>query len=191
MPSNTDAMCISSSRTLIKHTLTRVLFLTQINRMTSWIDGSFVYSTSEAWVSAMRSFQNGTFKSGDSEGMPPLNHDRVPIFTAPAPHIMRMANPEKMLCKFFFKFKTNWYIIVHSFDWIIICVLVLGDPRTNQNPAILAIGVIFFRYHNVIAAKVQEEHPEWSDEEIFQRARRIVVATLQVIQASNTFHKEQ
>ena len=84
--------------------------------MTSWIDGSFVYSTSEAWVSAMRSFQNGTFKSGDSEGMPPLNHDRVPIFTAPAPHIMRMANPEKMLCKFFLKFKTNWYIIVHSFD---------------------------------------------------------------------------
>ncbi|KAH9629503.1 hypothetical protein HF086_015833 [Spodoptera exigua] len=29
----------------------------QINQMTSWIDGSFVYSTSEAWVNAMRSFQ--------------------------------------------------------------------------------------------------------------------------------------
>ena len=58
--------------------------------------------------------------------------------------------------------------------------LVLGDPRTNQNPAILAIGVVFFRYHNVIAARIQNEHPEWSDEEIFQRARRLVVAALQV-----------
>lgn len=56
----------------------------------------------------------------------------------------------------------------------------LGDPRTNQNPAILAIGIVFFRYHNVIAAKVQQENPDWSDEEVFQRARRIVVATLQV-----------
>lgn len=127
----------------------------QINRMTSWIDGSFVYSTSEAWVNAMRSFKNGTFKSGESEGMPPRNHDRVPIFTAPAPHIMRMANPEKML--------------------------LLGDPRTNQNPAILAIGIVFFRYHNVIASRIEAEHPQWSDEEIFQRARRIVVAVLQNI----------
>ena len=58
--------------------------------------------------------------------------------------------------------------------------LVLGDPRTNQNPAILAIGVVFFRYHNVIAARIQNEHPEWSDEEIFQRSRRLVVAALQV-----------
>lgn len=66
--------------------------------MTSWIDGSFVYSTSEAWVNAMRSFQNGTFKEGDIEGIPPRNKDRVPIFTAPAPHIMKMPNPEKMLC---------------------------------------------------------------------------------------------
>jgi dual oxidase len=64
--------------------------------MTSWIDGSFIYSTSEAWVNAMRSFTNGTFKSGDSEGMHPRNKDRVPIFTAPVPHIMRMASPEKI-----------------------------------------------------------------------------------------------
>ena len=30
--------------------------------MTSWIDGSFVYSTKEAWVNAMRSWENGSFK---------------------------------------------------------------------------------------------------------------------------------
>jgi dual oxidase len=32
----------------------------------------------------------------------------------------------------------------------------------------------------VVAGRVQEQHPDWPDEEVFQRARRIVVATLQV-----------
>lgn len=35
----------------------------QLNQMTSWIDASFVYSTKEAWVNAMRTFRNGTFKA--------------------------------------------------------------------------------------------------------------------------------
>ena len=52
-------------------------------------------------MNAMRSFTNGTFKSGDVGGMPPRNSERVPLFTAPAPHIMKMANPEKMLRKFY------------------------------------------------------------------------------------------
>lgn len=30
--------------------------------MTSWIDASFVYSTKEAWVNAMRNWTNGALK---------------------------------------------------------------------------------------------------------------------------------
>ena len=56
----------------------------------------------------------------------------------------------------------------------------LGDERTNQNPALLSLGILFFRWHNKVAMRAQQEHPDWSDEEVFQRARRIVVATLQV-----------
>jgi hypothetical protein len=63
---------------------------------------------------------------------------------------------------------------------------VLGDPRTNQNPALLAFGILFFRWHNVVAGRVQAQHPDWPDEEVFQRARRIVVATLQVNQLQIT-----
>ena len=52
----------------------------QQNAMTSWIDGSFVYSTKESWVNAMRSFENGTLTmEGDpTKGMPPLNRTRGP-----------------------------------------------------------------------------------------------------------------
>ena len=53
--------------------------------------------------------------------------------------------------------------------------------RTNQNPALLSFGILFYRWHNVLAGRVQAEHPEWSDEDVFQRARRINIATLQNI----------
>jgi len=38
-----------------------------------------------------------------------------------------------------------------------------------------------FRWHNELAARVQAEYPDWSDEDVFQRARRLVVASLQNI----------
>jgi hypothetical protein len=59
-------------------------------------------------------------------------------------------------------------------------VAVLGDPRINQNPALLSFGVLFFKWHNLIASRVQKDNPEWSDEEVFQKTRRLVIATLQV-----------
>jgi len=129
----------------------------QQNTMTSWIDGSFVYSTKESWVNAMRNFENGTLKmEGDSvKGMPPLNTMRVPMMNAPAPHLLTKLNPERMY--------------------------LLGDPRTNQNPAFLVMGILFYRWHNYQAARVKEVHPTWNDEDVFQAARRRVIASLQSI----------
>lgn len=128
----------------------------QTNAMTSWIDASFVYSTSEAWVNTLRSFRNGSLKSNSSlANFPPRNHERVPLFNNPAPHILRFQSAERMF--------------------------LLGDPRTNQNPGLLAFGILFYRWHNVLAERIQTEHPTWSDEDIFQRARRLVVASMQSI----------
>lgn len=61
------------------------------------------------------------------------------------------------------------------------CLLVLGDPRTNQNPALLSFAILFLRWHNKLAYRVKQENPGWTDEEIFQRARRLVVASMQSI----------
>lgn len=103
----------------------------------------------------MRSFQNGTFLTDQSGKLPIRNTMRVPLFNNPVPHVMRMLSPERLF--------------------------LLGDPRTNQNPALLTFGILFFRWHNVVALRVQQQHSDWPDEEVFQRARRIVVATLQNI----------
>ena len=79
--------------------------------MTSWIDGSFVYSSNEAWISTMRSYSgNGDLiimedsgsgirngpKVSPHKGMPPYNQKRVPLFNHPSPHVMKHQNPERM-----------------------------------------------------------------------------------------------
>lgn len=125
----------------------------QLNRATSWIDGSFVYSTSEAWAAALRSYRNGSFKTEAGGRLPVRNTMRVPLFNSPAPNLLRTGNPERLF--------------------------LLGDPRTNQNPALLSFGILFHRWHNVQAARVQRQHPTWPDEEVFERARRLVIASMQ------------
>ncbi|XP_060535964.1 dual oxidase isoform X2 [Cylas formicarius] len=125
----------------------------QVNQVTSWIDASFVYSTSEPWLNAMRSFVNGSLLADPTGKMPVRNYKKVPLFNNPVPHTMKTPSTERLF--------------------------LLGDPRTNQNPALLTLGVLFFRWHNVVAARVQKANPTWSDEDVFQKARRIVIATLQ------------
>ena len=131
-----------------------LIFVFQLNRATSWIDGSFVYSTSEAWAAALRSYRNGSLRTEPGSRMPVRNTMRVPLFNSPAPHVLRTGSPERLF--------------------------LLGDPRTNQNPALLSFGILFHRWHNVLAARVQKQHPDWPDEEVFERARRLVIACMQV-----------
>lgn len=44
----------------------------------------------------------------------------------------------------------------------------LGDPRINENPGLLSLGLMLYRWHNTQAKRIQEKHPEWTDEEVFQ-----------------------
>ncbi|XP_076328078.1 dual oxidase-like [Tachypleus tridentatus] len=127
----------------------------QVNMVTSWIDGSFVYSTSIAWVNSMRSFKNGTFRQSKDGNYPPKNTERAPLLDFPPPTYFGTQNPERLF--------------------------LLGNAQTNQNPALLTFGILFFRWHNVLASRIQEEHPEWPDEDVFHRARQWVIASLQNI----------
>lgn len=73
--------------------------LLQINQMTAWIDGSFIYSTSEAWLNAMRTFHNGTLLTEKDGKLPVRNTMRVPLFNNPVPNVMKMLSPERLFCK--------------------------------------------------------------------------------------------
>lgn len=55
-----------------------------------------------------------------------------------------------------------------------------GAQRGNREPFLQAMGLLWFRYHNLCARKLAQEHPDWGDEELFQHARKKVIATYQV-----------
>ena len=56
-----------------------------------------------------------------------------------------------------------------------------GDVRANENIELTAIQTLFLRNHNRIAAELQKEHPHWSDEQLYQEARKLNIATEEII----------
>lgn len=56
-----------------------------------------------------------------------------------------------------------------------------GDVRANENVELTAIHSLFVREHNQVAEAIHNANHWLNDEQIFQRARRIVVGELQVI----------
>ena len=56
-----------------------------------------------------------------------------------------------------------------------------GDVRANENAALTAMHTVWVREHNRLADEIAAENPELTDEEIYQQARAIVRAQLQVI----------
>ncbi|MEI8293655.1 MAG: peroxidase family protein [bacterium] len=56
-----------------------------------------------------------------------------------------------------------------------------GDVRANENVELSAIHTLFVREHNQIASAIAASNPAFTDEQIFQNTRRILVGELQVI----------
>ncbi len=56
-----------------------------------------------------------------------------------------------------------------------------GDVRANENSALSAMHTLWAREHNRIADQLAWENPDLNDEQLFQQAREIVTAEIQVI----------
>jgi peroxidase len=56
-----------------------------------------------------------------------------------------------------------------------------GDVRANEQVGLTAMHTLFMREHNRLADELAAEHPDWDGEQIYQKARQLVGAQMQVI----------
>uniref|UniRef100_A0A4W4EYL4 NAD(P)H oxidase (H2O2-forming) n=1 Tax=Electrophorus electricus TaxID=8005 RepID=A0A4W4EYL4_ELEEL len=126
---------------------------TQVNHVTAWIDGSSIYGSSSSWCDALRMFQRGLLSSGSDQDMPKKSDSSYLMWSTPDPSTGQTGSEG-----------------LYEF----------GNAWANENIFTVAEGIIWFRYHNYLASRLYKEHPSWSDEELFQNARKRVIATFQV-----------
>ncbi|NWH91667.1 DUOX2 oxidase, partial [Aegithalos caudatus] len=126
----------------------------QTNEMTGWLDGSSIYGPSHSWSDALRSFLGGQLASGPNRSLPKQTDGRVPMWKALDPSTGQ-GGPQGI------------------YD--------LGSAWGNENPFLQAESIVWFRYHNYLATALAQKHPAWSDEDLFQHARKRVIATFQSI----------
>ncbi|MCB1049478.1 MAG: peroxidase family protein [Acidobacteria bacterium] len=56
-----------------------------------------------------------------------------------------------------------------------------GDVRANEQIGLLVMHTLFVREHNRVAKEIKRQHPDWSDVQIYQSARRVVSGIIQKI----------
>lgn len=127
----------------------------QINVITAWLDGSMVYGSEVATARALRTLSGGKLKIG-SDGLLPVNNlTNFPNGTLP------MANDAHVL-------PDNQ-------------MLAAGDVRANENIELTSLHSLFVREHNRWADRLAAQNPRLTDNELYLRARAIVIGEIQAI----------
>ncbi|KAL3886204.1 hypothetical protein ACJMK2_026213 [Sinanodonta woodiana] len=125
----------------------------QLNQNTHYIDGSQIYGSDEQTSNSLRAFTGGKLQTGADPAIPNL----LPKDTTNAANCILPASNANVKC------------------------FLAGDVRVNQHPALISIHTIFMREHNRIAAGLEALNNGWSDQILYDEARKIVGAMLQHI----------
>lgn len=130
----------------------------QINALTAFIDGSIVYGCSQSRCDWLRTKKNGKLKM-TSDNLLPFNtlDGELDSEVDPGAPPMDMAFPTVK----------KWFVT--------------GDVRTNENVVLTVLQTILAREHNRLCDSLSTQFPHWSDEQLFQRARKLVGAEMQAI----------
>ncbi|KAK2576901.1 hypothetical protein KPH14_005526 [Odynerus spinipes] len=126
----------------------------QLNQVTAFIDGSAIYGSDWRTAHDLREFSGGRLRMQ----ITPDNRTLLPASLNPNDGCNR--DEERTRGRYCF---------------------IAGDPRANENLHLTTMHLIWARQHNRIADELATINPTWSDEKIYQEARRIVGAQLQHI----------
>jgi hypothetical protein len=130
----------------------------QTNAVTSYLDLSQVYGSSQIVADALRTFQGGLLKTSPGNMLP---YDNTTYFTSAQITALNMAN--------------DAHAVPQS------QLFATGDVRGNENLELTTLETLFVRNHNAIATVLQKDHPAWTDEQLYQEARKLNIAEYQTI----------
>jgi len=134
----------------------------QVNAVTSFLDLSQVYGSDEATADALRTHVGGQLKTSPGDLLP---YDNATYFTA-----QQLAAINQSLGGM----QNEGSLPTSN-------LFVTGDIRGNENLELTALQTLFVRNHNLIASELQKAHPDCSDEQLYQEARKINIAEYQSI----------
>lgn len=78
-------------------------------------------------------------------------------------------------------FKTfSVYASQCDFSTAVLCVPLPGDTRASEMLELACMHTLFVREHNRLAGKLRSLNPHWNDERLYQEARKILGAMIQV-----------
>ncbi|XP_027696149.1 peroxidasin homolog isoform X2 [Vombatus ursinus] len=128
----------------------------QINQLTSYIDASNVYGSSDHEAQEIRDLAShrGLLRQGiiQRSGKPLL-----PFATGPPTECMRDENESPIPC------------------------FLAGDHRANEQLGLTSMHTLWFREHNRIATELLKLNPHWDGDTIYYETRKIVGAEIQHI----------
>jgi peroxidase len=129
-----------------------------LNKSTAFLDASNIYGTSKSRNDRLRTFKDGKLKISEEKFLP----------------------WNTISGEFNDKVDNSLGEIIdetHSNEKLFFA----GDERINDNPLLISLHTVFVREHNRLCDDYKILNPDFSDEEIFQKARRKLIAYLQVI----------
>jgi peroxidase len=127
----------------------------QMNAITSYLDASNVYGSSSATADLLRTHSGG----------------RLIVQTAPTGDLLPL---------------NFMHVDMGALPGVDpATVFAAGDGRANEQPGLTCMHTLFLREHNRLADLISQSHTDWTDEQVFQLARKIVGAEVQKITYSD------
>nr|CAD2170986.1 unnamed protein product [Meloidogyne enterolobii] len=138
----------------------------QLNQATSFLDASFLYGSLDEQTNSLRSFKNGKLISSRENGPNSLSKELPPTLEM----LKNGGKSQKLIWNNYFCPSGNFGICFGG-----------GNVQINFLPSLTALNTIFLRQHNSIATHLFKLNKDWTDEQLFQESRRIIIAQLQII----------
>ncbi|XP_044155567.1 peroxidasin homolog [Bufo gargarizans] len=129
----------------------------QVNMLTSYMDASNVYGSTEQESRELRNLRNqkGMLKVG--QVVPTSGKHLMPSSSGPPTECMRDERESSVPC------------------------FLAGDHRANEQLALTSMHTVWFREHNRIAEYLLKINPLWNGDKVYHEARKLVGAQMQHI----------